>query len=394
MRCDSVVYPNFGFDSNPGGNQTSAQGRNEQSMSVVFLPAFRKSDAVYTGVEIPEEYSHLLSEYGIDSASPCTSKKSLSGLSGIPWGWDKEALSFFGQNNIKTHHPPLSAVKRINERSFPMESDRLRDYVQGRVFTETNDLSLFLEKHQDTRYLIKPGLSSSGRGFIKSGRPFEEIRERVSGMIKRDGYVTAEPLKKRLCDISSSAYISEHGSILEYDIHTTLVNRAFTFFADIFDMKDSYIEVFRDRLESVIRDVCNAAFREGYFGPIGIDSFVYLESGELRLMPIVDINARLTIGITAKRVIDKLRKGRVSMYRFIARKKHSLPETNRELKSLLSSLHYTRRDDTGVMLLSPLRIIYSGESTWSTPKRSIFLIRAKTGKELEQTDAELRRRLS
>jgi hypothetical protein len=54
--------------------------------------------------------------------------------------------------------------------------------------------------------------------------------------------------------------------------------------------------------------------REGYFGPVGVDVYGYMEGETMRLRPLVDLNARLSMAAPAHGVAARV-PGKAVLYR-------------------------------------------------------------------------------
>ena len=63
-------------------------------------------------------------------------------------------------------------------------------------------------------------------------------------------------------------------------------------------MPDDYF----DRLKNVLIAVLKGLVPEIYTGYFGIDMLAYNESGELKIMPCVELNLRMTMGLIANRL--------------------------------------------------------------------------------------------
>ncbi|MGD9201194.1 MAG: hypothetical protein PVI26_06505, partial [Chitinispirillia bacterium] len=123
-------------------------------------------------------------------------------------------------------------------------------------------------------------------------------------------------------------------------------------------------------------------------------SFLFRDDlGNTKLAPVIEINARHTIGCIAYRLQQRLAPSSVAMFRFISRKKHCLPDTYEEFLKKIGSLRFSRCSQRGVIIITPLRVSHQ-KNIWVQPQRSGFFITDETVESLLKLDDRLRKVLS
>jgi hypothetical protein len=166
------------------------------------------------------------------------------------------------------------------------------------------------------RFTLKPRFGTSGRGRIAghAGRVAE-----VSGGFARlaeSGGAMLEPWLKRTCDLSAQLWIGPDRQLVMLGTTELLVDgsglyrghRGFIDSKGRVTSGNPYDEALREAAVAVAQ----AAIAAGYQGPCGVDAFAFeVEPGRVELRPIVEFNARFTLGIIAigllRRALPRIR---------------------------------------------------------------------------------------
>ena len=154
------------------------------------------------------------------------------------------------------------------------------------------------------RFTLKPRFGTSGRGRVagNAGR----VAEASGGFARlaESGGAILEPWLKRTCDLSAQLWIGCDQRIVLLGTTELLVagsglyrgHRGFVDSRGRVTSGNRYDEDLREAAVAVAR----AAAAAGYHGPCGVDAFAFeLEPDHVELRPIVEFNARFTLGIIA-----------------------------------------------------------------------------------------------
>jgi len=186
--------------------------------------------------------------------------------------------------------PGLDVLQRVNHRRFQLQFDGPlpRAFVQGEAATV--DLR-WLEGSSGRRWRLKRPYGFAGRGqrVLREALSDDDRRWVIDSL--RGGFVR-EP------DVDVLEEWSMHGVVLGERV---LVGEPCRQWCDAFG---SVVRLERcapdletgDALHRAVREVAGALARSGYFGPFGIDGFVYREGSDRVINPISDVNARFTLG--------------------------------------------------------------------------------------------------
>ena len=222
-----------------------------------------------------------------------------SGLGGLsPYSVLPTTQPFCQHYGIAQKIPSIEAVRKANSKLF---SHALEIEELGEWHGETIDSAAELEKvgkHllKNTTILIKDDFGVSGKGNLLVDSP--QLLERISrhiGKQEKNGKQTRfllEPLLDKALDFSCQLEIGPTGEVTIISVQK-MVNAGFAFSA-IQTAEPMFMEGldkagYLDKMQTVAAGL----YREGYFGPVCIDSML-LKDGSIRSL--VEINARQSMG--------------------------------------------------------------------------------------------------
>jgi hypothetical protein len=199
----------------------------------------------------------------------------------------------------------------VHHRAFCLQvAQEIGCALPGSQMVESlSDLDRLLASSQAPRsWVVKAPLSASGRGrhIERMGPEISDSKSRrtVERLFDRHGPLLFEPWLDRTADFGVSALLTET-DLRIVGIHGQRVDRKGQF-AGI-DLQPSLSEAERDRLQGTVESVVLALRRAGYAGPFGIDAWRYRKvDGEEILHPLGEINARMTFGLVAWALAERV----------------------------------------------------------------------------------------
>lgn len=187
------------------------------------------------------------------------------------------------------------AVPEISDSVIPVFYDRIDD-IEDKV------------KTGPYLWLAKSPYSSSGRGLLwLSEYISNKEREILKGVLKKQNFVSLEPVLPKITDFSMQFLSDGRGNIhLEgYSLFETNPKGVYTgsylysqkSISDILSQKISpeLMERITDHLIRILR----TKYARLYKGCIGVDMMLYNENGICRIQPCVEINMRYNMGYLA-----------------------------------------------------------------------------------------------
>ena len=216
--------------------------------------------------------------------------------------------------------PPPDVVRRVHDKAFAHEVCRraglvpesLRDLVSVLDPAELEDADAALQSLEERlggwpawargRFALKPRLGSSGRGRVpgNDGRADTPAIRNALPRLARCGGAVLEPWLERERDLSVQLHVAQGGGLtlvatLEQCMTPSGVYRGHRGWIDYRGRVVSGSD-FDDALLEAAAEVANAAAAEGFYGPCGVDAFVFEGPRGLELRPVVELNARFTTG--------------------------------------------------------------------------------------------------
>ncbi len=204
----------------------------------------------------------------------------------------------------------------------------------------------------ERRFTLKPRFGTSGRGRVAGTG--ERIAAGDGGFrrLADSGGAMLEPWLRRSCDLSAQMWIEPDGQVVLLGT-TELVVAPSGLYRGHRGTVDSRGRVhtasrYDEPLREAAAAVARAAFAEGYWGPCGLDAFAFRADGRDVFRPIVEFNARFTLGTVVvgllRRALPRIRDvlsldpgGLRSFYFGLAEPEVGWTQPDRGLLVLLSS---------------------------------------------------------
>lgn len=164
----------------------------------------------------------------------------------------------------------------------------------------------FIESQGYRGWIIKPGLGAAGRGFIfgSAGAFDEAIAARIENLAARTAFVV-EPWLELTDEVSLHFTIEGPGAWRFDGVVPNVCDDRGRYRENGRPLTPDATGKWLPARDEVIDTVVRAAAEEGYHGPLGVDSAFYRDGdGAERLRPVLDINARMTMGRLAIKKAD------------------------------------------------------------------------------------------
>lgn len=217
--------------------------------------------------------------------------------------------------------PPVApeTAARVNDRRFVLESGLGASLPGTRTVDSVAALAEHLEgggaEAGDGAWVVKAPLSAAGRDRVIGRRPEDlahpAVRRRVENLLARRGTLVAEPWVERTADFGCAGLVGVTGVKL-LGVHRLEVDRKgrFTGVETAVDGSGprGLADAERRLLERTALEVGHALAGAGYTGPFGLDAFRWRDrSGAIRFHPLSEVNARMTFGLVARVLADRVR---------------------------------------------------------------------------------------
>jgi len=201
--------------------------------------------------------------------------------------------------------------------------------------TEALEAIAVIRQREHHQIVVKQALGLAGNNAIRLFEPelLESHRRWIANAVENHRLLVVEPWLERVRDFSAQLEMMTDG--LKLCGYTGLINDARGQFqgnsaAPKFERRipQEIIGLFSEppdiatRLHALYADVFALLEvelqRAGFFGPVGIDAFVYRTSqGDCRLKPIVEINPRYTMGRVTVELMKQVAPGSHGLFRLL-----------------------------------------------------------------------------
>jgi hypothetical protein len=193
---------------------------------------------------------------------------------------------------------------RLNQSIFPKA-----DIAVIRTLSELQDFATSLSGRP---FLVKDpfGLSGKGHFLVSDGAGLARLQKFLSRQQNAGSEIelVAEAFIEKIADFSCSCELSADGRITFRSVQL-MFNHGFSYIgsqpADPAFLADLRRQNYFETLEPFLR----AVHEEGYWGPVCIDSMLLADN---RIWPVVEINARESMGTVARSITDFLSQHGVS----------------------------------------------------------------------------------
>lgn len=225
-----------------------------------------------------------------------------------PWGWTPSALDVGQQSGAAvSHHIPFNTVARVNSKlwSHALEVE-LGWALPGAITTCTlEELREGINRacpEADDKWVIKSPFGFAARERVLGRGPSLEAAQAkwVERRLARGEELIFQPWLEVIREYGIVMEISPEGDCHVHGISDLQTNGAGTGKGYILGRRPSTHRM--TQLERIAHIVGERLFKEGYYGPVGIDALEHARG----LHPLLEINARYTMGFVAVAVEHSL----------------------------------------------------------------------------------------
>ncbi len=215
--------------------------------------------------------------------------------------------------------PPADVVRRANHRELALEIAREHGIALdgSRMIDSIGALEAHLARGGAAlsgtgRWVVKAPWSAAGRWRRVGGPgPLDDTARRaIENLLERSGALLFEPWLERVDDLGATALVVGEG-LAQIGFHRQDVD-GYGRFRGVRLRRDRDAAPWlssaeRDAVEGALAAVGDRLRAIGYRGPLTIDGWRYRSrEGEIRLHPLGEINARITFGLVARALLERL----------------------------------------------------------------------------------------
>lgn len=320
----------------------------ERDLATLPFVFATKTDFVLTDDAPSEEFKRQLIEAGFELPAFC----SLAELESLPtnsfnaiypWGWSPAA--HFKLRNLKEkcgeEFKASPAFNWTNEHKMLFERSTSLDFLMdlldkyphdgfidrsmiGVRVSYTEEIESLLLKNR--ALVLKAPLSSSGRGIqiIRKEVLNNSNKQWISGVLKQQNYLIAEPFLDKLIDFSFQFNFGKSGiDYLGTSFFETNTNGQYQATLIRPDLKQMLAGIELQKLEtrinaigtSILEALRDSAYAQLHRGYLGVDAMIFNHQNQIRIQPCIEINCRMNMGILSMVTATNIHAGSTGYFR-------------------------------------------------------------------------------
>jgi hypothetical protein len=360
---DFLINADFDLSLRPGRVPGTTDGRGRQAGEIPYhlLLLGLGGDSVLVDTEPDEEYSTYLERAGIPRPSTTVLPAVNPDAEFRPFGWNEEAIEVNRSYDPPAPHPPLEVVRRVNGRRFAADVEKQSlgvDEILGVFDNQTEIEACIASRPSSENWLLKSEHGNAGLGNRRLRSPTLSLPDQqvIQRLLAEDVCLLLERWRRRVLDISTVFEVDGGGVVGDFQVYEVINTADGAYLGSIFEPDPETLAPWRPDLEAIATKVGRRLADEGYFGPVCLDHFVWMEDDERRLRPLADLNARLQMSAQILRLWHSWARDRVFYWRLFSSRKLRLPTDYGELERALGADAFDRRSRCGVLITSPFEI--------------------------------------
>ena len=272
-------------------------------LQLQFLPLlYANADDCLLVTDLPAEETLNIPEIAPPQLSLLSGKIDCSHGEIEAWGPSRLIAKWAQDHHCRYHLPDWSVAKKVNSKQFSFEnSPRL---PHAALLFGRDEARAWLRSFPGKK-VLKTCYGVSGRGHLHlegEGMLMGRALSYLEKEWEKCRPVIAEPWVERVLDFSTQWFIETNGSMqflgatvcANEPKGTYLSNRA----GDPKKLFGPHLG-FVEEHTAIAKSCAEYMARLGFFGNIGFDAMLYTHAGNVHLHPIVEINARKTMGWAA-----------------------------------------------------------------------------------------------
>lgn len=303
----------------------------ENDLSILPLAFCTENDFVLTETPSSTDFLQKLEKFGFELPQFCSLAELESLPDGsfeaiFPWGWSPS--THFRLKNLKEkcayqfkEGPGYSWKpdhKLLFERSTSLDfltrllNNNPPDWfiskeMIGSKVTSIEEIELLLVKH--SLLVLKAPMSSSGRGIqiIRNAKLNTSNKQWISGVLKQQSYLIAEPFLEKLIDLSFQFQMLPNSQIeyLGFSVFETNSNGQYRGTLIHPDLKkivpdenaSELMEMISITADIINNELGKSNYATWHRGFLGVDAMIFKHQKSLIMQPCIEINSRMNMGI-------------------------------------------------------------------------------------------------
>ena len=216
------------------------------------------------------------------------------------WGASEAVSRWAEKHHLRYDVPPVEVVQRVNSKAFSYQEGK--KLPNSALLYTTAEVESWIHSFSGPK-VLKACFGVAGRGNLRIGDEID--KQTLHRFLEKEWQakrpIVGEPWVKRMIDFSTQWVIEKNKGIVfvgatlcENDEQGRHVGNC------VGNISIPFLDEHKEFVHPVLAKMANI----GFFGHVGIDAMVY-EIHKPTLHPIVEINARKTMGWVALKMLEK-----------------------------------------------------------------------------------------
>lgn len=256
----------------------------------------------------------LISEFGLNGDIYNQNKEN-SVKKIQPWGWSNYTKKLLIKRGINTNLLPsdveIDTWRQLSHRNITIEIIKSLNIDPFFYPVEAKTTEEAYQAIENWQYdaVIKQPWSSSGRGIFYTDKlSRQQLQKYIVGFINKQGSVLIEKRREKIKDFALLYHCTKQDiefKGLSY-FHTTSKGE---YLGNIIETNDNIIDILGHNIYPVSDEIGNALrplLIPKYEGWVGIDMMIETQNGKENIVPCVELNLRMTMGVVAHIIAERL----------------------------------------------------------------------------------------
>jgi hypothetical protein len=295
-----------------------ALARRNAELAFAWLAIAEEEDFLWTPEACDLAFVGRLAELGLSAprfvARPEQLLETAESIELVPWGWSADMAQLAAAHGFRANAPPIAAVRTANSRLFSLalETEWNVGLPEAAALHSIDELRVAIGRitGHEARWVVKAIFGMSGRQRLL-GRGLaltDSVANWCAKTLAREGAILFEPWVEKIDEVGIQLDVPALGEPKIAGVVPLLTDATGAYRGSQIDAEGAAESDWSLACEFAMR-AAGRVQQLGYFGPLGIDALRYRDTeGAVRLRPLMDINARFTMGRLAlgwKRLLSK-----------------------------------------------------------------------------------------
>lgn len=273
----------------------------------------------------------------------------------IEYSLIQDSYDLYDFIGLKNNKPKTDVVRMVNSKAYSNELRYKLDLPYKGIVVDSINEFVKVSHRMLAEYpsiLIKDVMGVSGKGILIIQNEFMIMRLEkffLKQQFEKFSFLL-EPYLNKVRDFSCQLTIKQDGNVIIQGYQENN-NRKFTYLGSS-DLSIDLINQWDNNYTETINNIAHLMFKDGYYGPVCIDSMLLSDN---TVCPLVEINARLSMGrfnlMTNKRLFQYGAQCSLIFFKVIKSKNITVEELLQKLDD--NSILYLKGECNGVIPLAP-----------------------------------------